>query len=315
MAQLMLMLIHIEQVFAGSGKKPGKAPIEWALDGRAFIIRDRDVLVQSWLPMFFRYGKFQSFTRKLYRWGFRQVNLPRDNQQEKRELIFANPHFQKDKRSLMAHMKSVTAASTRREKEEKQLSESKLPDNIMVTDPPTAGFMSLGTSRLVDSLLMNQVCQALPQPRPMTLPNLSASLTGGSLLGQPSPQPALDPVVRQLLLNQQNRDLGGLLVDLHRQQQTSQQLRIPSASAFNLAASEPFGLSQNFSVAPPAIARSPFESLLEARTSAPAPSTTSSTVNIEAINRERLIQERLRQLADQFLGRNTNNGPPNTGVP
>ena len=299
----MLMLIHVEQVFAESAKKSSKAPIEWALDGRAFVIRDRDVLVQTWLPMFFRYGKFQSFTRKLYRWGFRQVNLPRDNQQEKRELIFANPHFQKDKRSLMVHMKSVTAASTRREKEEKQLSESKLPDSYV--EPPMAGLMGLGTPRFLDSLLMNQAQQHLAQPRPVALPSLS----GNPLLGQTLAQTALDPVVRQLLLSQQNRDFGGLLVDLHRQQQASQQLRLPSVSSFNLHGQEPLGLPQNFSIAPPPAPRHPFENLMEARSSTPTASAASSSTNIETINRERLLQERLRELAEQFLRGNTSAGP------
>lgn len=300
----MLMLIHVEQVFVEGGKKPGKAPIEWALDGRAFIIRDREELVQSWLPMFFRYGKFSSFTRKLYRWGFRQVNLPRDNQQEKRELIFANPHFQKEKRSLMVHMKSVTAASTRREKEEKQLSESKLPDNMAA---PMGGLMSLGSPRFVDSILMNQAGHSLPHPRPVAIPTLSG-LSGSSLFGQPPAQSSLDPVVRQLLLNQQSRDFGGLLVDLHRQQQASQHLRMPSASAFNLSPSEPFGLSQNFAIAPPPVPRHPFESLLEAHSSAAAAApAAASTGSMDAINRERLIQERLRELADQLLRRNVNN--------
>ena len=93
----MLLLIYVEKTLTKAGQSTDSAPIGWALDGRAFVIRERDDLVQNWLPKFFPRGKFQSFTRKVYRWGFRQVNLPRDAGQTKdRHLVFANPCFQKD---------------------------------------------------------------------------------------------------------------------------------------------------------------------------------------------------------------------------
>jgi len=64
------------------------------------------------LPLNLRiYRKFQSFTRKLYRWGFRQVNRgigPDD------PIIFGNEHFQRDDEELMVKMRSTTAASNRR---------------------------------------------------------------------------------------------------------------------------------------------------------------------------------------------------------
>lgn len=117
----MLLLIHIERIFAKSGRSDKHAPIAWALEGRAFVISDREELVSTWLPRFFRHGKFQSFTRKLYRWGFRQVNLPRELSRETdRELVFASPHFQRDQRNLMTFMKSVTAEGIRRRQRQQQ---------------------------------------------------------------------------------------------------------------------------------------------------------------------------------------------------
>ena len=114
----MLLLVHIERVFAKSGKNEKNAPLAWTLEGRAVMIQgdDRNKVVQEWLPLFFPKGKFESFTRKLYRWGFRQVSLsrPSSEAEQNRTLVFASPCFQKDRRSLMAYMKSVTARNNRR---------------------------------------------------------------------------------------------------------------------------------------------------------------------------------------------------------
>ena len=137
----MLLLIEVERTFAKSGKRPSDSPIAWALDGCAFVIRDREELVHKWLPMFFPRGKFSSFTRKLYRWEFRQVNLPRDKDRttDDKSLVFAHNMFQRDNIELMVYMKSVTAARTRREQEEKKFTESLLnrPPRAAGREPAT----------------------------------------------------------------------------------------------------------------------------------------------------------------------------------
>jgi len=86
--------------------------IAWLPDGKTFIIRDPEEFTRKVLLNFFKATKFSSFTRKLYRWGFRQVNRgigPDD------PIIFGNESFQRDKEELMANMRSVTAASTRKQ--------------------------------------------------------------------------------------------------------------------------------------------------------------------------------------------------------
>ena len=86
--------------------------MSWILDGRAFIIRRKDELVKKFLTVFFRQTKFPSFTRKLYRWGFRQVSIPpvQIHSDNKREMIFGHEFFQRDNQALMGRMRSVTAA-------------------------------------------------------------------------------------------------------------------------------------------------------------------------------------------------------------
>ncbi|CAJ1946332.1 unnamed protein product [Cylindrotheca closterium] len=88
--------------------------ISWVRDGHAFVIKDRQELVDSLLPLFFREGKFSSFTRKLYRWGFRQICIPKGGTKKDRDLMFGHEDFQRDNKSLMTEMRSVTAAGTRR---------------------------------------------------------------------------------------------------------------------------------------------------------------------------------------------------------
>lgn len=85
--------------------------IAWCEDGKSFIIRNPDEFTRHVVPKFFKATKFSSFTRKLYRWGFRQINRgigPDD------PIIFGNEFFQRDDESLIAKMRSVTAASTRK---------------------------------------------------------------------------------------------------------------------------------------------------------------------------------------------------------
>lgn len=87
----------------------------WLPDGKSFVISNPDEFTRKILPKYFKATKFSSFTRKLYRWGFRQVNRgigPDD------PIIFGNEFFQRDNAELMAKMRSVTAASTRKKVEE-----------------------------------------------------------------------------------------------------------------------------------------------------------------------------------------------------
>jgi hypothetical protein len=92
-------------------KKGENYCVTWLTDGKSFVISNPDEFTRQILPKYFKATKFSSFTRKLYRWGFRQVNRgigPDD------PIIFGNEYFQRDDAELMAKMRSVTAASTRK---------------------------------------------------------------------------------------------------------------------------------------------------------------------------------------------------------
>jgi hypothetical protein len=46
----------------------------WAHNGTAIVIRDQERFSNEVLPRFFNSCKFNSFRRKLQRWGFHQVS-------------------------------------------------------------------------------------------------------------------------------------------------------------------------------------------------------------------------------------------------
>jgi len=112
--KLMIMLMHVDKCFPTHGEKMKLAPAGFLENGGAFFIRDKDELAANWLPLFFDKIKFSSFTRKLYRWGFKQVSilgtsLPYDT------MFFHNNNFQRDRKGLLPRMRSVTALTRRKE--------------------------------------------------------------------------------------------------------------------------------------------------------------------------------------------------------
>lgn len=88
--------------------------IGWLDDGQSIIVRNPDKLTDDVLPLFFKQTKFSSFTRKLYRWGFRQVNRGTGANDP---VVFRSDNFRRDEKHLMANMRSVTAAKTGRDEE------------------------------------------------------------------------------------------------------------------------------------------------------------------------------------------------------
>jgi HSF-type DNA-binding len=112
--QLMLTLTHVERECARTGKREKDESIGWVLDGKAFVIRNKDRFCKTWVPIFFGQAKMSSFTRKLYRWGFRKVNLAPDASSPS-ALYFGSENFQRDNKRLLSRMRSITAAKTRSE--------------------------------------------------------------------------------------------------------------------------------------------------------------------------------------------------------
>jgi hypothetical protein len=110
--QLLCLLVQAEREAIKRGSDAQEACIGWTLDGRALIIRNKEELVSKLLTIAFcKKAKFTSFTRKLYRWGFRQ---PAGNKMNAGTgtKVFWHPCFQRDNKPLMLNMKSTTAEGT-----------------------------------------------------------------------------------------------------------------------------------------------------------------------------------------------------------
>ena len=104
------------------------------MDGQAFVVSHKENLTKHLLPHFFHQEtKFLSFTRKLYRWGFRRINPPRNRKRAApsangtpppaavvhteesaaERIVFGHECFDRNRRQLLRHMKSTTAESLR----------------------------------------------------------------------------------------------------------------------------------------------------------------------------------------------------------
>jgi HSF-type DNA-binding len=115
--KLILLLTHVDTERKQTGIPSSGDCIGWVLDGTSFVVQDVDRLCSTWLPMFFGQTKFSSFTRKLYRWGFRKINvasIPNGNAYANKALFFGNEYFLRSDKSQLTFMRSVTAAKTRR---------------------------------------------------------------------------------------------------------------------------------------------------------------------------------------------------------
>ena len=118
--QLMMLLVHVEHLIeraasdSPSAKETARkcclwpAPcIRWETNGLAFNIHDPDKLTKCLIPLFFpQQTKFRSFTRKLYRWGFRRVNPFQRREDVKRVIRFAHLHFRREQPALIQNIES-----------------------------------------------------------------------------------------------------------------------------------------------------------------------------------------------------------------
>ena len=65
----------------------------WLHNGKAFCIKDQSAFETNILAKHFPNAKFQSFTRRMRRWGFTRVETP--DQRTSGIIIFTCPRFRK----------------------------------------------------------------------------------------------------------------------------------------------------------------------------------------------------------------------------
>ncbi len=125
--QLLLLIEHAEREATDC--------LAWTPDGKGVILRTTSSELQDKiLPLASSCGgKLLSFTRKLYRWGFRQARSSYN-----KEKIFCHPFFQRDDKTLIVGMKSTTAEGTKKALAAKSLmafQESRSPKQLKAPYP------------------------------------------------------------------------------------------------------------------------------------------------------------------------------------
>ncbi|KAL7532219.1 hypothetical protein ACHAXR_007162 [Thalassiosira sp. AJA248-18] len=84
-----------EKLHAVLNNKNCRHAIAWLPSGRSFCITDQEEFVKKILPDYFREAKFESFSRRLKRWGFRKVYTTGLSQ-----IIFSHDMFHRDRADL-----------------------------------------------------------------------------------------------------------------------------------------------------------------------------------------------------------------------
>lgn len=149
-------MIYVERDCLKRGESPEAACIAWTPEGDAFIIRNYETLTKRYFPVIFRKTKFSSFTRKLYRWGFRQRLDDNERQTPDCAKVFFHQHFQRGNKRLLVNMRSTTAQGSRRAGrasiETSSTSSSVHPQQVQQTEQPqVAPVFSVGQMAMADS--------------------------------------------------------------------------------------------------------------------------------------------------------------------
>ena len=209
--------------------------IQWLPDNKSFIIRDADTFTKKVVPKYFKPTKFSSFTRKLYRWGFRQINrgIGQDD-----PIIFGNEYFQKDNPELMAKMKSTTAAATRKAEEMAQHTAGVIP---VFSVKRTADDM-LGSIEFQQQILLSQLLQKKgrfsdqQQQQQMQQPSQGMMNQSDPLFAMAQAQQKRDLLKQQELLmaqqgpNNMFNDQQDLFAQAMAQQQQQQRQNMPQTN-------------------------------------------------------------------------------------
>lgn len=160
--QLMMMLMHIEYMCISAGRNVEDEAIHWTKSGEAFIVRDEKRLSAVWLRTFFGNTKYSSFTRKMYRWGFHKISPSVYHFDRNEVTIFGSINFHRDKKHLLLHMESQTAAKQRRflisqERNQKyeKLVTTKETKTLSENKPPVIEHLQEKVCRTTDIVLPN----------------------------------------------------------------------------------------------------------------------------------------------------------------
>lgn len=196
----MLLLVQAEReaLLNGCEHPQDEACIAWTYNGQAIIIRKKQTLIQKLFPIAqFKAKLFSSFTRKLYRWGFRRLRKGATDVTE--ETIFFHSLFQRDNKKLIANMKSTTARGVKGHnmKASSRTTDQRKSSNVasplepvsggLLYLPPTNDFAAPSLPRL--DLTLPQACHSVSTDSLSSLAErewLISTLTAVEMLSRPA---------------------------------------------------------------------------------------------------------------------------------
>ena len=88
-----------EKLHAVLANKNLQSIITWLPSGKSFCILDKDRFTRQVLPAYFREAKFESFSRRIKRWGFRKMHTT-----GLKQVVYTHDLFQKDRLDLCRKM-------------------------------------------------------------------------------------------------------------------------------------------------------------------------------------------------------------------
>jgi hypothetical protein len=152
----------------------------WDDDGLCIVVRNPDLFMRHVVTKFFFKGdKFQSFQRKLYRWGFRVVIHYGKRGSE--TIGYQAKNFQRGRMDLVCQMRSVTVAirkttiaQTTQEQPQEESSQSSLSTNskgcdvspliVNSLDDTLISFAAVKTALLTNDINLLRMYNLEPNP-------------------------------------------------------------------------------------------------------------------------------------------------------
>ena len=121
--------------------------ISWNRTGTAVIIHDVDAFISTIMPVHFRHSQFNSFTRRLRRWGFSVIRLGSSPSEhgESSVLEFSSKNFLRDRPELCSLMKDE-----RQGKKKFKLKGSNTPSGV-AHNPPSPSSKGGNANPLFES--------------------------------------------------------------------------------------------------------------------------------------------------------------------
>ena len=150
--------------------------VSWNDAGTAFIIHDVDAFVSTIMPAHFQQSKFDSFTRRMRRWGFRVVKQPSSSIEssepaQSTAMEFSSEHFLRDQPELSLLMKDERIVTKQFTFLDRNIRKN---DGVLEESNPT-GVVHYPPSRGGSMIPSSEIKQPIPIHYPPSSANMNSA--------------------------------------------------------------------------------------------------------------------------------------------